>query len=283
MYNVQTMFPVLFSIGPVIFKTITLFVILSFFLASFIFWRKGKEEHYSQSDIFDSFLLSTLIGALVARAVFILFNFRTFGFFILDWLDLSGHSGINLIAGLAAAAFYMYKNSVKNKWDEFEVLDFWVTSVSLGLSIYYLGTFFDGTGYGIATSLPWGVAFSQLVEPHHPIQMYFSLFYLSLYFYLSKVEYSYRTFTWYRHGKKTAQTGYLTSFFLISVSLFTFIMALIKPATIEFMGINFDMVISLLIALIGTSLLYNRSGRVMPLFASKKPKPIRTKLENLNE
>lgn len=277
------MFPVLFSIGPVSFKTITLFILLSFFLASFIFWRKGKEEHYSQADIFDSFLLSTLIGTVVARAVFIIFNFNIFGLRILNWFDLTEYPGINLIAGLVAAAFYMYKRAVKNKWDKFEVLDFWVTSISLGLSIYYLGTFFDGTGYGFATKLPWGVAFSQLVEPHHPIQMYFSLFYLALYFYLSKVEYSYRTFTWYRHGKKTAQTGYLTSFFLVSVAVFTFIMSLIKPATIEFMGINFDMVISVLLAFFGTSLLYNRSGRTFPLFASKKPKPVRTKLENLNE
>lgn len=277
------MFPTLLKLGPIELRTISLFVVLSFFLASFIFWRKGREEHYSEADIFDSFILSALIGSLVARAVFIVFNFNTYGFNLLSWFDLRNYPGINLIAGLAAAAIYIYKTSVKNKWDEFEVLDFWVTSVSLGLAVYSVGTFFDGTGYGFSTRLPWGVVFPALIEPHHPVQIYFTLFYIALYFYLFKVEYSYRTFTWYRHGKKTAQTGFLTSMFLIAVGVFTFIMAFFKPATLEFLGINFDMVISLLAGLFGVAILYSRSGRNIPLLSSRKPKPVRTKLENLNE
>jgi phosphatidylglycerol---prolipoprotein diacylglyceryl transferase len=277
------MFPVLFSIGPLELKTMSLFLILAFFLASFIFWRKGREEHYSQADIFDSFLISALIGAFVARAIFIVFNFNSFGFYILNWFDLGMFPGINLIAGLIAAAIYMYRNAIKNKWDTFEVLDFWVTSIALGLSIYYLGSFFDGTGYGYATNLPWGVVFPQIIEPHHPVQMYFALFYLGLYVYLSKVEYLYRTFTWYRHGKKTAQTGFLTSIFLIAVAVFTFLMALLKPATLEFMSINFDMVISFGLAIFGLGLLYSRSGRNLPIISSKKPKPVLTKLEDLHE
>lgn len=279
----KDMFPVLFSIGSFEFKTILMFILLSFFLASFVFWRKGREEHYSEADIFDSFILSALLGSIVARGVFILFNFKTFGFYILNWFDVSQYPGINLIAGLAAAAFYIHKNAIKNKWDEFEVLDFWVTSVSLGLSVYYLGTFFDGTGYGFATNLPWGVVFPQLIDPHHPIQMYFALFYLGLYVYLSKVEYSYRTFTWYRHGKKTAQTGFLTSVFLILVSVVTFILSFLKPATLEFMSINFDMIISLGLALIGILILFVRSGRTLPIVSSRKPRAVRTKLENIHE
>ena len=125
--------------------------------------------------------------------------------------------------------------------------------------------------------------FPQLIEPHHPIQIYFTIFYVSLYFYLSRVEYSYRTFTWYRYGKKTAQTGFLTSVFLIFVSVFTFLLAFLKPATLEFMGINFDMVLSLVLALTGVLLLYARSGRSLPLPSRKKSKPIRTKIEKLHD
>ena len=277
------MFPVLFSIGSFDFKTISAFVVFAFFLASFIFWRKGREEHYSQADIFDSFLISAILGVIAARGVFILFNFKTFGFYVLNWFNLNQYPGINLIAGLVVAAFYIHKHAIKNKWDEFEVLDFWVTSVALGLSLFHLGTFFDGTGYGYATNLPWGVVFPQLIDPHHPIQMYFALFYLALYIYLSKVEYSYRTFTWYRHGKKTAQTGFLTSVFLIAVSVVSLIFSLLKPPMLEFMGVNFDIVISVILLCIGVSILFNRSGRVIPLFTNKKPRAVRTKLENIHD
>lgn len=277
------MFPVIFAVGPFELRTMSVFILLSFFLASFIFWRKCREEHYSLGNIFDSFLISTLIGAIVARTVFIIFNFQTFRFHVLNWLDLQKFSGVNLIAGLMAAAFYMYKKSVKNKWDEFEVLDFWVTGSSLGLFVYHIGSFLNGTGFGYATSLPWGVVFPQLIEPHHPVQMYYAIFYLGLYIYLSKVEYSYRTFTWYRHGKKTAQTGFLTSVFLIAVAIFSLLMSFLKPATIEFLSINFDIVIGILLAFLGIGLLFSRSGRSIPIISSKKPKPIRTKLEQLNE
>jgi phosphatidylglycerol:prolipoprotein diacylglycerol transferase len=276
------MFPILFSIGPLELRTITLFVIAAFFLASFIFWRKCREEHYSEAEIFDGFLVSAIIGSVVARAVFIIFNFNIFGLHILSWFDFNMFPGVNLIAGLAAAAFLLYKNAVKNKWDEFEVLDFWVTSASLGLSIYYLGTFFDGTGYGYSTNLPWGVVFPSIIEPHHPLQMYFALFYAGLFVYLSKVEYAYRTFTWYRHGKKTAQTGFLTSAFLISISVFTFLMAFLKPATLEFLNINFDMVISGILGIVGVGLLLSRSGRTLSIF-KRKSRSVNTRLENLNE
>lgn len=277
------MFPVLFSFGPVQLQTMTVFVILGLFLASFAFWRKCKEEHYPESEIFDGFLVSAVVGSLVARAVFILFNFHIFGFHILSWFDFNGYPGINLIAGLAAAAFLLYKTAIKNKWDAFELLDFWVISVALGLCIYYIGSFFGGIGYGYSTNLPWGVVFPNLIEPHHPVQLYFALFYVFLYFYLSKVEYSYRTFTWYRHGKKTAQTGFLTSVFLIFVSIFTLFMAFLKPAGIVFLQINFDMVISGILALAGVLILFSRSGRNLPIISRRKTRPIRTKLENLNE
>lgn len=277
------MFPVLLSIGPFQIKTISVFVFLAFFLASFILWRKGREEHYSQADIFDSFLLSSLIGSFIARITFIFFNFNLFGLNIFSWFDFSKYSGINLLAGLAGAAFFMHKNSIKKKWDEFEVSDFWVTSISLGLFIYYLGTFFDGTGYGYATNMPWGFVFPNLVEPHHPVQLYFAIFYLLLYIYLSKVEYSYRTFMWYRHGKKTAQTGFLTSVFLILVSAFSFLIAFFKPASIELFNINLDFVISILMLAVGIYLLFVRSGREISLFSKKKTAPIRTKIEDLHE
>lgn len=277
------MFPILVSLGPIEIHTVSLFIFLGFFLSSFVFWRKGREEHYSEAEFFDGFLVAALIGAVVARMVFVLFNIGSIGWNPVNWFDVLRFPGLNLIAGLAAATFYMYRYSVQNKWDAFEVLDFWVTSIALGLGVYALGTFFDGTGYGYGTNLPWGVVFPQLVEPHHPVQLYFAMFYFALYVYLAKVEYSYRTFTWYRHGKKTALTGFLTSVFLIAVSAFTLIMSGLKPATLELLGINFDAVLSLLLTVFGVVLLFARSGRAIPLPFQKKVRPQTTKLEKLHE
>ena len=104
-----------------------------------------------------------------------------------------------------------------------------------------------------------------------------------MYFYLSRVEYKYRTFSWYRHGKKTAQTGFLASVFLISVSVFNFLISFLRPATFVFYGINIDLVVSTGVFIVGLFLLYYRSGRPLPLPINRKPKAVRTKLENLSE
>lgn len=277
------MFPVLFSIGHFEFRTVTIFILLAYLFSAFVFWRKGKEEHYSQAEIFDGFLVSSVVGALVARGVFVLFNTASIGFNPLNWLNMFAYPGFNMIAGLAAAAIYLYRYSLEQKWDGFEILDFWVTSISLGLGIYSLGAFFNGVGYGNPTDLPWGMVFPQLIEPHHPVQLYFAIFYFCMFYYLAKVEYSYRTFTWYRHGKKTAQTGFLSSMFLIMVPVFTIFVSVIRPATVEFFGYNIDVVISILVLLSGISLLFVRSGRSIPVLVKKKPKPVRAKIEQLNE
>ncbi|MCB9813613.1 MAG: prolipoprotein diacylglyceryl transferase [Pseudomonadales bacterium] len=277
------MFPVLFSIGPVTLRTMSLFVILSFFVSSFIFWRKGREEHYKIIELFDSFILSTVVGLSLARLAHILLNFDQFGLDILKWFDFINFSGINLIVGIVAASIYIYQFSLKKKWDAFEVLDFWVTSISLGISVNFVGLFFEGVGYGNATQLPWGVVFPQLIDPHHPAQLYSAIFYLLLYFYLSRIEYSYRTISWYRHGKKTAQTGFLVSTFLIITAIYNFLIIFLRPTNLAFFGINFDLVISVALFIFGLSILFYRSGRSFPISFNKKPKPVRTKIENLSE
>jgi len=277
------MFPVLFSIGSVTIKTIGVFLFLAFFTSSFIFWRKGREEHYEILELFDGFILSSFFGLVAARVFHILLNIGNFGFDIFKWFNLYENPGSNLMIGVVVASFYLHQFAVKKKWDLFEVLDFWVTSISLGLSINFLGLFFEGVGYGYSTNMPWGVVFPQLIDPHHPVQLYTALFYLLLYFYLSRVEYSYRTFAWYRHGKKTAQTGFLTSTFLILIATFNFFVSFLRPASIIFYDLNVDLVISLVIFISGLFLLYARSGRPLPLPVKRKPKPVRTKLENLSE
>ncbi|MBU0975054.1 prolipoprotein diacylglyceryl transferase [Patescibacteria group bacterium] len=277
------MFPVLFSIGSVSFKTASLLLFLSFFASSFVFWRKGREEHYDIIDLFDGFLLSALFGLVSARATYIVLNINNFGFDVLKWFDILDNPGSNLIVGVLVASYYLYHFAVRKKWDSFEVLDFWVTSISPGLVIYFIGLFFEGVGYGYSTNMPWGVVFPQLIDPHHPVQLYTALFYFVMYFYLSTVEYKYRTFSWYRYGKKTAQTGFLVSVFLILVAVFNFLITFLRPATFEFHSVNVDLLINIFVLIAGVLLLYHRSGRQLPLPIHRKPKAVRTKLENLSE
>lgn len=255
------MYPVLVQLGPFELRTLSVFTILAFLTTAFLFWRKGKEEHYPEVQLFDGFLLAVLIGFVFGRFGYIVAEFGSFGFSILKWLDVFGYPGINGVIGVAAATIYLYKHAKKHKWDPFEILDFWVLSLAGGLALGYLGLFFDGTAFGLQTDLPVGFVFPGLQEPHHPTPLYFAIFFMILSWYLSWVEYRYRTFEWYRAGKKTAQTGFLIATFIIASSIFFFMMTWFKPPIFSFFGVNADRLLTLGGVFYGAGLMWHRSGR----------------------
>lgn len=264
------MFPVLLQLGPVAVRTLSVFFILAFFTTAFLFWRKVREEHYPEDQVFDGFLLSALVGFIIGRLGYIVSQFDVFGIDIIKWLDIAGYPGINGAISVVAAVLFLYRYAQKKKWDVFELLDFWVLALSGGLAIVYVGLFFDGTGFGTATQLPWGVVFPGLQEPHHPIQLYYAVFFLLLSWYLAMVEYSYRSFEWYRSGKKTANSGFLVSVFFVVSALFYFLMSWVKMPIFTFFALNIDRLLALVVFVLGILLLFFRSGRSFRRQQTKK-------------
>lgn len=213
------MLPTVFAIGPFALKTMMLFMLLAVLTAGFIFWKKGKEEHYDEYELMDCFLRSMFVGLVVGRIGYVVHSIQTLGFSPLAWIDIFSHPGIHLLSAVIGGAFTLYRCARQRKWDEYEVLDFWSIGVATGLSIMYLGLFFDGTAYGAETQLPMGVLFPGLFVKHHPLQLYLMGIFIIISIFLSRVEYRYRTYEWYRAGKKAAQTGFLISFFVILSAL----------------------------------------------------------------
>lgn len=273
------MFPTLFSLGPLSIKTLSVFLALAFIMSSFIFWRRGREEHYKEDQLFDGFLLSVVVGLLAARIGFIIMHFGQFGASVVQMLDIVSNPGFSGLAGVVVAGLYLYRFAQRNKWDAYEIMDFWATAMALGLAIVYTGMFFDGSGYGYATGLPWGVVFPGVVEPHHPAQLYLAGFYMLLFWYLSWVEYRYRTFEWYRSGKKTAQTGFVISSFVIASGFMQVLLTFVKPPLMTLAFVNVDRLIAFVHLIAGILMLYVRAGRVLPF--SEESRKRKARLERL--
>ncbi|MFZ5376765.1 MAG: prolipoprotein diacylglyceryl transferase [Patescibacteria group bacterium] len=255
------MWPVLFKLGFFELRTYSLFASMAFLFSGFVFWRKGREEHYSELQLFDGFLLSSVFGLLIGRLGFIWLNFERFGWDLLKWIDLIGNPGSHLLLAMLGSFLYLARFAINKKWDVFEILDFWSLSYALNLLFQYLGYFFDGGIFGTETKLPWGIVFPGVFEKHHPVQLYFASFYFVLTLFLSRVEYRYRTFDWYRAGKRSAQTGFLLSSFLIAVGFFSFLMSFIKLPELIWMDVPLDSWIYLVIFLFGLLMMWKRSGR----------------------
>jgi len=254
------MYPELFHIGPFIFRTMNIFWVVAFLWTAFLFWRKGKEEHYPEDQLIDGYLLSFLTGLFVARVGHIILYFNQYNFDILKWINPITYPGGVWWLGLFAACLYLYKFAGEKKWDRFELLDFWFMAVAAGLSIVSIGLFFDGGGAGKPTTLPIGIAFPGVIDNLHPVQLYWAVGYSCLGWYLSWAEYKYRTFRWYR-GKKAAQSGFLTSIFVLFIGLCGLVLQPISNASITISGFVIDYYMFAAILIWGAGLLYVRSGR----------------------
>lgn len=255
------MFPILIDLPFFQLKSLTVLAVLALFFSAFVFWRKGREEHYSVLEVMDAFLLSGLFGFIFGRLAFVIFHLPQFYNNFWGVFNIVERSGNEPLVALAAAMWYLYRHANKHKWDAFEILDFYAISLSLGMVFVYLGFFLDGSYGGTFTTLPWGVLMTNTFDKVHPVQLYFALFYLGLFFYLSRMEYIYRGLQWYRKGKKTAQSGFLFSNFLIATGLFYVLTGSVRLPSMMIVSFNVDYFVYLLIAIAGVLLLWRRSGR----------------------
>jgi phosphatidylglycerol---prolipoprotein diacylglyceryl transferase len=264
------MLETLFTIGPLQLRTISLFQAIAFFAAGLVIWKRSKEEHWSEPQVFDGFLLSFLIGWICARFGYFLLNWDKFGFDLFKWLNFVQYPGSQLVVGIVGATLYFYSYARKKKWDAFEVLDWWSQAVTMGLLWLNVGYFFAGIYFGDSTSLPWGIIFPGVFEKRHPIQLYYVIFHAGIYYLLNWLEFHYRTFQWYRAGKKTALTGFLFINFMATYAVFSFIASFLRPSVFKLGDLVLDRWLYFVMALIATWLLLLRSNRLLFSFKEKK-------------
>lgn len=259
-YN-ASMFPTIIAFGPIVIQSLQVLVAIALFFGLFAFWRKTKEEHYDEMTVFDGVLLSLLAGLVLARVVFVITFFERFGWNPLTWIDIFSNPGFNLTALFVGSAVYLFRYAKEKKWDAYEILDFWSVGMSIALAFIWFGYWLAGIGFGTATRLPWGMVFDGLLEPHHPVQLYYVAFFIGLAWYLSWVEYRYRTYKWYRAHKNTAQTGFLISVMLLASGLWALLLLPITIAPSHVFGIRLDALMALAMFLGGAYTLYKRSGQ----------------------
>ncbi len=264
------MLPVIQILGLLRIYSFGLFLALAFLFGLFVFWKKGREEHFDEALLLDAAITACFWGFIGARIGFILVNFQVFGLNILDWFSLFAYPGFVGIFGLMSAIISLVIFSKKQKWDTYEVLDFGTLGLSIGLVFVFIGMFLNGSGFGNTTTLPIGMSFPGVFDRRHPVQLYDALLYLIVFISLMKLELEYRAFLWYRAKKRSAQSGFLLACFLMAYGGISGVLSFVKPFQFVIFGIPLDPFIGLLIIVVGISILYRRSGREFPIFRTKK-------------
>ena len=201
------MYPILFEFGPFIISSFGVMLVIAFLLGNYLLRRDVVAQGHDPI-IAEDITFRAAIGGILGAKVYYLIetiptgqaadNINGLIEIIAGIFTLSGGriaAGIQnfgaglvflggLIGGVAAISWYVYRK--KLNW--LEIADLAIPFLVLGHGIGRIGCFLVGDDYGIASNLPWAIAFPKGLPPTditvHPTQLYEMAAYFSIFFYL---------------------------------------------------------------------------------------------------
>jgi len=154
-----------------------------------------------------------------------------------------------LIGGTIAVTMYIRKHDLN--WPT--VADWIAPYLALCHAIGRIGCFLVGDDYGKPTDLPWGIAFPNGLPPTvvavHPTQIYELFAYMVSFLYLYKI----------RHNENFK--GSQISKYLVLIGLSRFFIEFIRINPKYIFGLSGAQIISIIMVLLGTSILYKNTSK----------------------
>lgn len=177
------MFPILLQIGPVTIYSLWIFIALGMFISLLIVHKLTRGRLVKLSFLGENSLLIFFSGLIMARLVFVIYNFQYFW----EVMTLEGKfleplyiwdKGLSVWGGLLGVFISLFVLAKKENEDFLSWSDIIVVSIMFGMSFCDIGAFLDGRNYGSPTDLPWGVIMepSQYAIPVHPVQIYAAIY-----------------------------------------------------------------------------------------------------------
>ncbi|MGI5827490.1 MAG: prolipoprotein diacylglyceryl transferase [Patescibacteria group bacterium] len=228
------MFPVILAIGPITISSLGLFLTLAFFFGGFSVWRRAKEEHYEDDDIFDVIFLSFFGGIVGARLLHIFLNFPDFRFYLSRWFSLAYSNQFSWLGFLIGMMYVLFLLAKKRKWKFYEFADISVLGLISAQILLLIGQFLDGSYVGKQTGLPWGLEFPGLEGKRHPLPLYEIGILLVIYFLIKWLDKRYRLFSWYQNNRGEANPGFLWLTYLAIFSVSQFLIDYVSIRTTVF-------------------------------------------------
>lgn len=207
--------PIFISIGEFHIYWYGIMYLLAFLAAwllgnYFIKKRIVKISEDNFSDLLFYNFIGVLVGGRVGYSIFYNFSYTFENPISILYLWNGGMSFHGGFIGVIFSIFYFCK---KNKVSFFEISDFLVRLVPIGLFTGRIGNFINGELWGKPTDLIWAVIFPKIDNlPRHPTQIYEAFFEGFVLFIILNFMVS-----------KDIKPSVLTSYFLILYSLFRFL------------------------------------------------------------
>lgn len=227
------------GVGPISISIFGFFVALGFLIASFLFWRKLRED-YIEEEIISFSMLAVFSSILGARSLYFLSHFDDLLLSLGNFFLITRYPGFSLVGAFFSLILLAYYWCEKKKWNFWLVTDFLIQPllvVFLSGSIGFLLISFQ--------ELPlWG-------ESNVLIKFVLGLLVFVFSVYVGK---KYRRFIWYKSGKPGFVTCTGTIVFFLGIGVLDFLAR---------HDLYLDLVLEFLAVFLFAGLLYKRSDRVV--------------------
>lgn len=242
------MIPVLFTIGKFAITPVGLSLFLSLLLSLFIIWRIRNVYDLDPEKTLDIFFWSFVGGYITARLYYVLFHLAQFDSLV-KIISILNYPGLSLYGGLIGGFFAMALLSFRFKVNLWQILDYAIPPLILGVSLTSLGCLFSGCQYGLPYMGLGAVTQVGLIDTRFPIQVIESIFFLVLFIYL------------YKKVLKFHFSGQVASLGLILLGLLKLIFEFFRGDTAQIAGVPQGFIWGSVLIYLGFYVYYKRSKR----------------------
>lgn len=241
--------PVMLTIGKQSISSFGLFLLLAFFMGSFIIWRLIRIYELDEEKTVDLILLTSIGGLILARVYFVLFHLTDFN----TWdkiLLINKYPGLSFWGAVLGALLTLRFFTYKMKINFYQAADIGIIGVFSGLVLSSFGCLLGSCEYGQVSNLPIAVTQIGLIGARFPLQIISAVIFLLCALYL------------WRQSVKFHFNGQILTKGLILLGFFKFVLEFYRGDSQKiFLGIPLGTVWSLILVVLGVKIYYQQAKK----------------------
>ncbi|TXH00743.1 MAG: hypothetical protein E6R05_06560 [Candidatus Moraniibacteriota bacterium] len=198
------MLPILLKLGPITIYSYGVFMAMGLFTGLYWFWKIGRDEHWDETQLFDTYFASTIVFFVVSRLGYVLFHPEMHT--LLSVFAIFSRPGISVIFGLMGVIATSIFIARKLEWDIWKMLDVATVVIATIFVVGSIGAVLNGSMPGIE-SMNLGYVHPGDVVPRLPLDILTFFWSLISFGVVSRVRKNFRFYGWYKGGASVAKDG----------------------------------------------------------------------------
>ncbi|MFH1243964.1 MAG: prolipoprotein diacylglyceryl transferase family protein [bacterium] len=205
------MLPILIQLGPIKIFSFGVCLALGIFIALYFWWKMGREEHFDEISLFDSYFLSLIIFVISGRLGYVLLHWADLGTLYRS-LAILAFPGMNVVSGVLASSIFIILFARERGWEIEKTLDSWVVTLSTILVFGSLGGLLNGSGVSRMLDV-WGLGWA-----------------IVTFVTVSRVRKNFRFYAWYKGEASSAKEGLAGLIFVLLSGIYYLGMGVVNPS-----------------------------------------------------